>query len=192
MHDRELSQAALEVALDAGIREIADFPSPGVLFRDVSPLLAAPDGLAIVTSALAQHVRTGEPVDFVAGIESRGFFFAVPLALELGVGFVALRKAGKLPGDLHSTSYDLEYGSATLELQVDLIPSGSRVLLVDDVLATGGTVCAALRLLRKAQAHVSEIAVVLELADRGGRAAVAACDGAPPVHALRQLGRPID
>ena len=120
------------------IRDIPDFPKPGILFRDITTLLSDAEGLRAATAALAAPF-TAQNVDVVVGIEARGFILGTPVALELGVGFVPARKAGKLPFDVVSTSYDLEYGSTTIEMHQDAIAPGARVLIVDDVLATGGT-----------------------------------------------------
>ncbi len=129
--------------LERLIRDVPDFPKPGIVFKDISPLLADHDGLPAVRGALAGGgPRRGRAVvvDKVVGMEARGFILAAPVALALGAGFVPVRKAGKLPGATHAVSYALEYGEATLEVHQDAIAPGERVLLVDDVLATGGTV----------------------------------------------------
>ena len=175
----------LEGLLSRRIRLIPDWPVPGVLFRDITPVLADPEGLPTVVSAIVEALDAAGvgPVDMVAGIEARGFVFGAPLAVELGVGFVPVRKAGKLPGDLHSATYDLEYGTATLEIQVDALASGHRVVLVDDVLATGGTAAASLTLLRSAGAHVAAFACVLELLALQGRERL----GSVPVVSLQRL-----
>ncbi|CCH78376.1 Adenine phosphoribosyltransferase (modular protein) [Nostocoides japonicum T1-X7] len=121
----------------ASIHDVPDFPQPGVLFKDITPLLRDPEVFGAVVEEWAGRFR-GQ-VDVVAGIEARGLVFGAPLALALGVGFVPVRKVGKLPGDTHTVTYDLEYGSATIEVHTDAIGPGDRVLVVDDVLATGGT-----------------------------------------------------
>ena len=163
--------AALDRLLDERIRSIPDWPAPGVTFRDITPLLADPAGLPAVCdgvrAALLEAGITG--IDLVAGVEARGFVLGAPLAVALGAGFVAVRKQGKLPGDVHAETYDLEYGTATLEVQVGAVAAGHRVLLVDDVLATGGTAAASVSLLRAAGAEVAAFAVLLELAALGGR-----------------------
>ena len=148
------------------IRDIADYPQPGVMFKDITPLLADPVALAAVVSALASG---HEVVDKVAGIEARGFILAAPVALQLGAGFVPVRKQGKLPGPTYAQSYDLEYGSATVEVHQDAFAPGERVLIVDDVLATGGTGSATAELVRKAGAEVAGIAVIMELSFLDGR-----------------------
>ena len=148
------------------IRDIADYPQPGVMFKDITPLLADPVALAAVVSALASG---HDVVDKVAGIEARGFILAAPVALQLGAGFVPVRKQGKLPGPTYAQSYDLEYGSATVEVHQDAFAPGERVLIVDDVLATGGTGSATAELVRKAGAEVAGIAVIMELSFLNGR-----------------------
>ena len=159
-------------------REVSDFPEPGVEFKDLTPLFADAGGLAAVTTALA---RVAAGVDLVAGIDARGFLLAGALAERLGVGVLAVRKGHKLPPPVHSETYSLEYGTATLEIPADAIDlAGRRVIIVDDVLATGGTLAAARRLLQQAGADVTGAAVVLELATLGGRAAVEPL----PLHSL--------
>jgi adenine phosphoribosyltransferase len=176
---------ALDGLLDAGIRAVPDWPMPGVTFRDITPLLADPRGIPAVVSGIrsALDAEGVVGIDLVAGVEARGFVLGAPLAVALGVGFVPVRKEGKLPGDVHAESYDLEYGTATLEVQVGAVAAGHRVLLVDDVLATGGTAAAAAAVLRAAGAEVAALAVLLELASLGGRARLAGL----PVLALREL-----
>ena len=162
-------------------REVADFPSPGIQFRDLTPLLADPDGLAAVTDALAEIASGAE---LIAGIDARGFLLGGAVATRLGTGVLAVRKGGKLPPPVLSKTYTLEYGSATLEVPaegVDLV--GRNVVIVDDVLATGGTLAAAARLLDDAGAVVVSAAVVLELSGLHGREAVAPL----PVISLRQV-----
>ncbi|RZS89436.1 adenine phosphoribosyltransferase [Motilibacter rhizosphaerae] len=148
------------------VRDVPDFPKPGVLFKDVSPLLADPRGFRTVVDALAE---AGEGVDLVAGIEARGFVLGAPVAYALGVGFVPLRKAGKLPGPTVSVSYQLEYATAEIEARAETVPQGARVLLVDDVLATGGTLVAGAQLLERCGAAVERAAVLLEIGPLGGR-----------------------
>ena len=150
-------------------RDIPDFPTPGIVFKDVTPLLADGEAFAAAIRAMAEPWR-GTGLDAVAGIESRGFIFGAALALELGTGFVPVRKPGKLPAMVLSESYALEYGSDSLQVHADALPSGARVLLVDDVLATGGTLRAALSLLRRQGADVAGAAVLIELAALDGRA----------------------
>jgi len=158
----------LDVDLKSYIRAVPGFPQAGILFRDITPLLAEPRALQEVVDLLAQRYK-GRGIAKILGVESRGFIFGVPLALSLGVGFVPVRKAGKLPADTLSRSYDLEYGSATLEIHRDAVEVGETVILVDDLLATGGTAVAAAELAEAAGAVVEEIAFVVELADLKGR-----------------------
>ncbi len=168
------------------IRDIPDFPQPGIVFKDITPLLASPDALAAVVEALAVHGRDqrGRPaVDKVVGIEARGFILAAPVALALGVGFVPVRKQGKLPGPTHEVSYALEYGQATLAVHHDAFAAGDRVLVVDDVLATGGTAAATTRLVREAGGTVTGFAVLMELSFLHGRDAV----GDVPLTALKTV-----
>jgi adenine phosphoribosyltransferase len=144
------------------IRAIPDFPKPGILFRDITPLLASPAAFQAAIDQLAEHFR-GTPIDVVAAAEARGFIFAAPLALALEVGFVPIRKPGKLPFDTHSFHYELEYGTDTLQIHVDGIAPGQNVLMVDDLLATGGTMGACCRLAEKAGANVAGCAFLIEL-----------------------------
>lgn len=166
----------------ARIRDVPDFPQPGIVFKDIAPLLADPDAFGSVVRAIAGHAGVGG-VDSVVGIEARGFILAAPVALHLGAGFVPVRKKGKLPGDTYEQSYDLEYGQATLQVQADAVRRGERVLVVDDVLATGGTVEATVALLRRAGAEVVGVSVLLELAFLQARRRFADAD-LPPVHTL--------
>ncbi len=163
--------ADLEALLDTRIRSVPDWPVAGVVFRDITPLLADPAGIPAVVDGIAAALTAAgiEGADLVAGVEARGFILGAPLAVGLGVGFVPVRKEGKLPGDVHAESYDLEYGQATLEVQVDAVASGHRVVLVDDVLATGGTAAAAVNLLRAAGAEVLALVCLLELPALRGR-----------------------
>jgi adenine phosphoribosyltransferase len=164
-----MGEPGLAALLREQVRLIPDWPVPGVTFRDITPLLADPRGLATITSAFAAALDDLGGIDLVAGVEARGFVLGAPLAMVLGVGFVPVRKQGKLPGELHAESYDLEYGTATLELQVGAVATGHRVLLVDDVIATGGTALASASLLRAAGAEVVALAVLIELSALGGR-----------------------
>jgi adenine phosphoribosyltransferase len=150
------------------IRDVPDFPKPGVLFKDITPLLAEPDAFQQSIDELAIHYR-GRPIDSVAAAEARGFLFAAPLALALNKPLVPLRKPGKLPYRTHALQYDLEYGSAELHMHTDGIAKGSRVLLVDDVLATGGTMAAGCLLIEKAGGSVAGCAFLLELTFLHGR-----------------------
>jgi adenine phosphoribosyltransferase len=166
---------ALGELVDGLVRDVADFPSPGVTFKDISPLLADHTAFTRVVAALAAAGRdpAGDlAVDKVVGMEARGFILAAPVALHLGTGFVPVRKAGKLPSATHAVSYELEYGAATLEIHRDGIAPGERVLLVDDVLATGGTVAATRRLVESCGGTVCAVAVLMELGFLGGREAL--------------------
>ena len=152
------------------IRTVPDFPIPGIRFRDVMGLVEDPDGFREATAALARRFRDAGP-EVVVGIEARGFIFGVPVAQELGVGFVAVRKAGKLPGEVRGVDYDLEYGSARLEMQaVAPIGLGTRVLLIDDLLATGGSAAAAIELIRGMGGEVVGAGFVIDLPDLPGAA----------------------
>ena len=152
-------------------RYVADFPQPGVQFKDLTPLFADRNGMTAVTDAL---VEVASGADLVAGIDSRGFLVAAAVAGRLGTGILAIRKSGKLPPPVHAEQYDLEYGTATLEIPAEGIDlRGRNVVIIDDVLATGGTLAAAARLLEHAGADVTGAAVVVELTDLGGREALA-------------------
>lgn len=163
------------------IRSIEDWPEPGVTFRDITPLLADHDGLVATASALAGSARQFGPIDVVAGIEARGFLLAPLIAAALGTGVVPVRKAGKLPAATVAETYDLEYGTATIEIHADAVARGSRVLVVDDVLATGGTLAAANDLFARVGAQVVADLVLIELASLGGRARL---DSVPVVSLL--------
>ena len=168
------SSAALE-AMSRLIVDVPDFPERGVVFKDITPLLADPQALGAVVEALAAAGRRPDgsvAVDKVVGMEARGFILGPPVALALGVGFVPVRKAGKLPRQTHAVSYELEYGEATLELHSDALATDERVLLVDDVLATGGTVAATRALVEACGAVAVGVAVLLELTFLPGRAAI--------------------
>ncbi len=150
------------------IRSIPDFPKPGILFYDISTLLADPDAWQVTMGRLAKLVSRHQP-DVLAGIESRGFLVAAPLALKLGMGFVMVRKQGKLPGPTIPHTYDLEYGTDTIEIQEDAVEAGQRVVLLDDLLATGGTLRAATELFDKVGAEVTGAACIIELTFLKGR-----------------------
>jgi len=150
------------------IRDVPDFPQPGILFKDITTLIKNGPAFRQIIGDLYERYR-GEQIDCVVGVESRGFIFACPLAYELGAGFVPVRKPGKLPADVIKTEYQLEYGSNTLEIHRDAIEPGQRVLIVDDVLATGGSAAAAVKLVEDLSGHVMGIAVVIELAFLNGR-----------------------
>ena len=157
------------------IRAVPDFPLEGILFRDVTPLLGDAAALREVTAHLADRYR-GAGIDAVAGIESRGFIFGAPVAIELGVGFVPIRKLGKLPAEKIHREYALEYGTATLEMHVDAVRPGQRVLLIDDLLATGGTAAASAALIEMLGAEVVSVAFLIELTFIPGRAALPGYD----------------
>lgn len=168
------------------IRDVPDYPEPGVLFKDITPLLADHDAFTAVVQALADAGRDAEGnvvVDKVVGMEARGFILAAPVALALGVGFVPVRKAGKLPGATHAVSYALEYGNATLEIHTDAVEPDERVLLVDDVLATGGTIAATRQLIETCGGIPHAVGVLMELTLLPGREAI----GDLPLVALGQV-----
>lgn len=150
------------------IREVPDYPKPGILFYDVSSLIAHPVAWRKTLDILAEQVSQYKP-DLLIGIESRGFLPAAPLADRLGLGFIMARKKGKLPGEVISYTYDLEYGTDTLEIQPDMIKPGTKVVILDDLLATGGTLNATIQLARKAGADVLAAATIIELDFLGGR-----------------------
>ena len=151
------------------IRGIPDFPKPGILFYDISTLLRDADAWQVAMGRMARAVRAYQP-DLIAGVESRGFLLAAPLALKLGCGFIMLRKRGKLPGATIGLDYGLEYGHDRIEVQADALAPGQRVVMVDDLLATGGTMHAGIELLRMVGAVVPAAAVMIELTGLGGRA----------------------
>ncbi len=150
------------------IAAIPDFPKPGILFYDVSTLLRHPDAWQVAMGRMANMVRRWQP-DLLAGVESRGFLLAAPLALKLGCGFVMLRKRGKLPGRVIGHDYALEYGTDRLEIQADAVRPGQRVVVVDDLLATGGTLAASIALLQQVGAEVPGAACLIELTFLAGR-----------------------
>ncbi|MCB1833744.1 MAG: adenine phosphoribosyltransferase [Geminicoccaceae bacterium] len=153
--------------LDSHIRRIPDFPRPGILFYDISTLLQHADAWRTAVERMSDLVAGLEP-DLVAGIESRGFLLAAPVSIRLGLGMVMVRKVGKLPGTVVSHSYDLEYGSDTLQISDGLVPQGARVVLIDDLIATGGTARATVALLRKIGADVTGAVFMIELDGLGG------------------------
>lgn len=150
------------------ISEVPDFPRPGIVFKDFTPLLADPGALALAVELMANPFR-GKGIDLVLGAESRGFIFGIAIAQSLSAGFVPLRKPGKLPRGVHSVSYDLEYGKDTLEMHSDAVREGQRVLMVDDLLATGGTMEASCRLVLRTGAEIVGITVLIELDFLRGR-----------------------
>ncbi|GAB4217964.1 MAG: adenine phosphoribosyltransferase [Synechococcales cyanobacterium] len=162
------------------IREVPDFPKPGILFRDITPLIRDPQGMVAVVEALAECCQDWQ-VEAVAGIESRGFIFGAPLALHLGVGFVPVRKPGKLPPPTVGLSYSLEYGEDRLEVSKHAFVEGQRVLVVDDLMATGGTAAAAGSLIQQTGAILCGYSFVIELAGLGGRTRL---PESVPIHSL--------
>ena len=152
------------------VRDVPDFPKPGVVFKDLSPLLADGAAFAALVDDIAR--RWEGQVDVVAGVEARGFIFGAPVAHALGLGFVPIRKAGKLPGDTIASAYSLEYGTAEVEVQADAFAAGARVLLIDDVLATGGTAAAACELIEKCGATTTALEFLIELAFLRGRSRI--------------------
>lgn len=160
------------------IRDVPDFPKPGIVFKDITPLLNHAQGLAEAVEAMAEPFRG--KVDTVLGIESRGFIFGAPVAISLGVGLALVRKPGKLPYDTKAMTYDLEYGTDTLEIHTDAVPKGGRVVLIDDLLATGGTAAAAVDLVRELGAEIVGASFLIELGFLPGRAKVQPV----PVHSV--------
>jgi adenine phosphoribosyltransferase len=156
------------VDLNEHIRKIPDFSKPGILFYDISTLLQRPDAWQVAIDRMAEIVAAHRP-DRLVGIESRGFIFAAPLALRLGVGLAMVRKRGKLPGSVVTHAYSLEYGNDTLEISADLIPAHSRIVIIDDLIATGGTAAATVDLLRKIDAEVAGAVFLIELRGLNGR-----------------------
>lgn len=150
------------------IRDVEDYPEPGIMFKDITPLLADHVAFAGVVDAIVAHHGRGN-VDKIVGIEARGFILAAPVAYHFGVGLVPIRKKGKLPAATYEEAYDLEYGTATIQMHRDALRPGERVLIVDDVLATGGTAAAAAELVRRAGGEVLALSVLIELAVLNGR-----------------------
>ena len=154
--------------LKAAVRDVIDFPQKGIVFKDITPILANPRLFQIAVECLASHHR-GKNIDAVVGIDARGFIFAGAVAYKLGIGLIPVRKKGKLPYQTHSLSYDLEYGKAELEVHIDALRKGGNVIIVDDLLATGGTAGAAARLIEKVGGNVIGIDFVIELTFLDGR-----------------------
>lgn len=161
------------------IRDVPDFPQPGVVFKDITPVLAEATAFSALINELCAPYQKGS-ISKVVGIEARGFILATPVAEQLGAGFIPIRKPGKLPAEVIRESYELEYGTDALEMHQDALTPGDRVLVVDDVLATGGTAAAAIRLVERLGAHVVGVAVFIELAFLGGKASLNGTD----LHAL--------
>ena len=172
---------ATQLDLTQFIRDIPDFPKPGILFKDITPLLASPEAFGEVIRRMADHFRDRE-IDAIVAAEARGFIFAAPLALELKASFVPIRKPGKLPFETHAFHYELEYGSDTLEMHIDGVSSGQRVLVVDDLLATGGTVEACCRLLENTGAIVVGCTFLISLDFLGGAKRIAPHEAFSLVH----------
>jgi adenine phosphoribosyltransferase len=170
----QAEQAKIASLITSHVRDVPDYPQAGVLFKDITPLLAEPSAFAAVVDALGTEFG---PVDKVAGIEARGFILAAPVAYKMGAGFVPVRKKGKLPSATFAREYQLEYGSATLEVHQDAFAPGERVLIVDDVLATGGTARATASLVAQTGAEVAGISVLMELSFLNGRSALSALPG---------------
>ena len=167
--------ATVSEAIRAVIRDVPDFPKPGILFKDITPMLGHPEVFQLSIAAMHQHYAAAQ-IDYVVGIESRGFIFGAPLALSLGAGFVPVRKSGKLPAECHRVEYALEYGTDVLEIHKDAIAPGKRIVIVDDLLATGGTVRATLELVRAIGAEVVGAAFVVELSFLNGRERLPDCE----------------
>jgi adenine phosphoribosyltransferase len=157
-----------KINLNDYIRDIQDFPKEGILFKDISPLLADPAALAAAVDALAESYK-GQGIDYVAAVEARGFIFGSAVAKALGAGFIPVRKPGKLPSETESITYDLEYGTDTLEIHKDALKAGDKVLMVDDLIATGGTMVAACHLVEKLGADIAGLTFLIELTFLNGR-----------------------
>jgi adenine phosphoribosyltransferase len=169
--------------LASRIRDVPDYPKPGIVFKDITPLLADAEALREMTAEFAR-LAVSQGATKVVGLEARGFILAAPVAVAAGAGFVPVRKAGKLPGAVHAVSYRLEYGEATIEIHQDSFQPGDRVLIIDDVLATGGTAAAAVEAVRACGAEPLGLAVLLELTFLDGRERLAAAAPDLPVHTL--------
>ena len=165
------------------IRDVADYPEPGVMFKDITPLLADPAAFTALTDALA-GIATATGATKVVGLEARGFILGAPVAVRAGLGFIPVRKAGKLPGATLAQTYDLEYGSAEIEIHAEDLSPEDRVLVVDDVLATGGTAEASIQLIRRAGAEVAGLAVLMELGFLNGRPRLEPALAGAPLEAL--------
>lgn len=157
-----------EIKLESYIRSIPDWPKKGILFRDITPLLADPQAFAAAADALCSDFKSAD-IKYVAAVEARGFIFGAAVARKLGVGFVPIRKKGKLPFKTESITYDLEYGTDTLQVHCDAVGKGAKVLMVDDLLATGGTMAAACKLIEKIGGQIAAISFLIELSELHGR-----------------------
>ncbi len=175
MRERKHAMASPTQTIDSLIRVIPDFPIPGIMFRDITPMLGDGAGFKAAIDLFVERYRDAK-IDYVVGVEARGYIFGAPLAFALGAGFVPVRKPGKLPSSTITESYTLEYGTNSLEIHDDAVKPGARVLIVDDLLATGGTAAATVRLLRKLGAEVVGVGFLIELVGLGGRAALADTD----------------
>ncbi|MFD7560685.1 adenine phosphoribosyltransferase [Streptomyces sp. NPDC059835] len=177
-----LSESVRELLLSR-IKDVPDYPKPGVMFKDITPLLADPKAFAALTDVLVElAARCGATK--IVGLEARGFILAAPVAVQAGIGFVPVRKAGKLPGATLAQAYELEYGTAEIEVHAEDLSAGDRVMVIDDVLATGGTAEASLSLIRRAGAEVAGVAVLMELSFLPGRAKIADSLAGAPLDAL--------
>lgn len=170
---------SIEALIKDHIKDVPDFPKPGIIFKDITPLLSNPEVLASIIDHLAEKFADAG-ITHLAGVESRGFIFGTALAYKMGVGLILVRKPGKLPRETHSVSYELEYGTDTLEVHKDDLGEGDKVLLIDDLLATGGTAEAAGRLIKATGAEIAGLCVIIELAFLNGRDRL----GTLPVHSL--------
>lgn len=169
--------------IESLVRDVPDFPTPGVSFKDITPLLNNPAGLAMAIEQMANPYR-GKGIELVCGAESRGFIFGTAVAQALSAGFVPIRKPNKLPGETHAIDYGLEYGSDTLEIHVDAIRPAQRVLVVDDLLATGGTLKACCDLIERLGGHIAGVSVLIELVELKGRNQIKPYDN---VHAVIRI-----
>ncbi|EMF00834.1 adenine phosphoribosyltransferase [Streptomyces mobaraensis NBRC 13819 = DSM 40847] len=179
----EGAEESLRELLLARIHDVPDYPKPGVVFKDITPLLADPEAFTALTEAFAELCARYR-ADKVVGLEARGFILAAPVAVRAGIGFVPVRKVGKLPGATLSQAYELEYGTAEIEIHAEAFAPGDRVLVIDDVLATGGTAEASLQLIRRAGAEPVGVAVLMELGFLPGRERLEKVLGEAPVDAL--------
>ncbi|MFI8349638.1 adenine phosphoribosyltransferase [Streptomyces sp. NPDC085596] len=177
---------SIQELLLSRIRDVADYPEPGVMFKDITPLLADPAAFTALTDTLAE-LATNTGATKIVGLEARGFILGAPVAVRAGLGFIPVRKAGKLPGATLRQAYDLEYGSAEIEVHAEDLSDGDRVFIVDDVLATGGTAEAAIKLIERAGARVSGVAVLMELGFLEGRARLEPALNGAPLEALLQV-----